>query len=132
MKHLFSNRSRRIGFAALERLAPRLVLTTYGLVNNPVLDALDAEVLIDEAGQGTVLIDLEARKVPSSQTFYVDERFDGNGSAANPFADLPDAFARIDDLGLSNATIRVGAGDYTWGDILRPDPSEGGTSSKPV
>ena len=108
---------------SFEDLQPRLLLTAYTLANNPVLEALEASLQIDESGSGSLEIDLESRKVATSNQFFVDELSNGDGSAANPFADLTDAFAAIDSQGLSSATINVAPGDYNWGDSIMPGGS---------
>ena len=95
----------------------------YALVAVPVLTALDASVSVDSLGFGTVDIDLEQRKPSSSNTLYVDSNINlpaPTGSANSPFSDLPDAFDYIRLHGLSDATIYVAEGDYTWGDAINP------------
>ena len=120
MTHNNSSNAHRKSLA-FEKLNDRRMLTTFALANNPVLEKLDAEVFIDDQGQGTLDIDLDARKFATSDTFFVDEQSNGDGSASNPFADIRDALVHIESLGLTSANIEVAAGNYTWGDVIRED-----------
>jgi len=128
-------RSRRLlGMQWLER---RYLLTALSLTNaacgpaityevvgpdgNPVSSL--AQVLLNEQGEATAHINLDARKIQASQDFFIDTDVStgGNGlSWTTAFNDIRNAILSVKNMSIPAATFHVADGIYTWGDIGNP------------
>lgn len=77
-------------------------------------------VFVDSTGTATITIDLDARKIPATDIFYVDENVSNPGIGRTwdtAFRDINEAILAIRATGTSAATVNVAAGSaYTWGD----------------
>lgn len=85
-----------------------------------VLDAGSFSVTkVDPSGLGIVELDLEMRKIDSTNVFYVDEAAlpGGDGSSGSPFDDIGTAITQVNLAGYDDAILNAAAGTYTWGAI---------------
>jgi len=85
-----------------------------------VLSELGVSISVDETGAANVRMDPRLRRGISEREFFVDRRFDGDGSRVAPFGDLPDVFALMSARQYPDAVIHVAPGDYSWGDAIDP------------
>lgn len=95
--------------------------TINGVTPTQIVDIgrTDYQVTVDAQGNGSVQIDLEARKATPDQTFYVDALATGDQSgtsAANAFLDIDQALKAIKSLKLDAVTVNVAEGTYEWGE----------------
>lgn len=73
---------------------------------------------VSPSGAGDVSIDLDARKIASSNVFYIDDDAGsgGDGSMAAPFRDIDEAISQINADGFPHAILNAEAGRYSWGE----------------
>ena len=79
-----------------------------------------AGVYFDENGEVIIDIDLDARKVVTSNEYYVSPWGSptGIGSASDPFDHVSTAIAALNENDVNSATLWLTAGEFHWGDIL--------------
>lgn len=88
---------------------------------NPVSSL--GQVLLTADGTPRVTVDLEARKIQNTETYYVDADAAPGGDGSTPaaaFDDIDTAIAEIEAGPAARATLIVAPGIYTWGDIGVP------------
>lgn len=88
---------------------------------NPVSSL--GRVFLTDDGTPSVVVDLEARKIQNTETYYVDADAAPGGDGATrgrAFDDIDTAIAAIEAGPAARATLIVAPGIYTWGDIGVP------------